>query len=177
MLFQRYSFSIFVEPSEIECLVRVTFSSSFNSGLPKQKFTGIFFVLLQVWFYFSYKRTSEKRKSACPFCLWQVNLTHWGRVTHICVGSLNNIGSDNGLSPARRQAIILTNAGILLIRPLGTNFSEIAIEIITFSFKKIHLKMSFAKMSAILSRPLCLNSFWLVTWSMLLCVMFYSTNR
>ena len=39
------------------------------------------------------------------------------------------IGSDNGLSPGRRQAIIWTNAGILLIGPLGTNFSEILIEI------------------------------------------------
>ena len=56
-------------------------------------------------------------------------LTHWGRVTHICVGKQTIIGSDNGLSPGRRQAIILTIAGILLIGPLGTNFSEILIEI------------------------------------------------
>ena len=55
--------------------------------------------------------------------------THWGRVTHICVNKLTIIGSDNGLSPGRRQAIIWTNAGILLIGPLGTNFSEILIEI------------------------------------------------
>ena len=40
-------------------------------------------------------------------------LTHWGRVTHICVGNLTIIGSDNGLSPGRRQAIIWTSAGIL----------------------------------------------------------------
>ena len=33
-------------------------------------------------------------------------LTHWGRVTHICITKLTNIGSDNGLSPGRRQAII-----------------------------------------------------------------------
>ena len=52
-------------------------------------------------------------------------LTHWGRVTHICVGNLTTIGSDIGLSPGRRQAIIWTNTGILLIGPLGTNFSEI----------------------------------------------------
>ena len=51
------------------------------------------------------------------------------------------IGSDNGLSPGRRQAIIWTNAGILLIRTLETNFSEISSEIHTFSFTKIHLKM------------------------------------
>ena len=72
-------------------------------------------------------------------------LTHWGRMTRICVGNLTVIGSDNGLSPGRRQAIIWTNAGILLIGPLGTNFNEILIEIHTFSFKKMHLKMSSGK--------------------------------
>ena len=55
------------------------------------------------------------------------------------------IGSDNGLSPVRRQAIIWTNAGILLIGPLGTNFSEILIGIQTFSLKKLHMKTSSAK--------------------------------
>ena len=53
--------------------------------------------------------------------------------------------SDNGLLPVRRQAIIWNNAGILLIWPLGTNFSEILIGIQTFSFKKLHLKTSSAK--------------------------------
>ena len=72
-------------------------------------------------------------------------LTHWGRVTHICVSKLTIIGSDNGLSPGRRQAIIWTNAGILLIWTLGTNFSEILSESHAFSFKKLHLKMSSAK--------------------------------
>ena len=74
-----------------------------------------------------------------------VQLTHRGRVTHICVGKLTIIGSDNGLSPCRRQAIIWTNAGILLIGHLGTNFSDIFIEIHTFSFKKIDLKISSGK--------------------------------
>ena len=66
-------------------------------------------------------------------------------MTHICVGNLTIIGSDNGLSPGRRQAITWTNDGILLIGPLGTNFSEMLIEIHTFSLKKIHLKMSSGK--------------------------------
>ena len=79
-------------------------------------------------------------------------LTHWGRVTHICVGNLTIIASDNGLSPGRRQAIIRTNAGILLIRPLGTNFSEFLVEILIFSFKKMRLKVSSAK-----RRPFCLG--------------------
>ena len=72
-------------------------------------------------------------------------LTHWGRVTHICVSNFATIGSDNGLSPGRRQAIIWTNAVILLIEPLATNFSEILIGIHTFSFQKIHLKKSSGK--------------------------------
>ena len=79
-------------------------------------------------------------------------LTHWRRVTHICVSKLTIIGSDNGLSPNRRQAIIWTNAGILLIGPLGTNFNEISIEIHKFSFKKIHFKMSSGKW-----QPSCLG--------------------
>ena len=64
---------------------------------------------------------------------------------HICVSELTIIGSDNGLSPGRHQAIIRINAGILLIRPLGTNLSEILIEILIFSFKKMLLKVSSAK--------------------------------
>ena len=77
--------------------------------------------------------------------IWRyLSWTHWGRVTHICVNKLTIIGSDNGLSPGRRQAIIWTNAGILLIGPLGTNFSEIIVGIQTFSFRKMHLKMSSA---------------------------------
>ena len=84
--------------------------------------------------------------------LIQSHLTHWGRVTHICVSDLTIIGSDNGLSPCRRQAIIRTNAGILLIRPLQTNFSEILIEILIFSFKKMRFKVSSAK-----RLPFCLG--------------------
>ena len=54
-------------------------------------------------------------------------VTHWGRVTQICVSELTINGSDHGLSPIRRQAIIQTYAGILFIQTLRTNFSEILI--------------------------------------------------
>ena len=64
---------------------------------------------------------------------------------HICVVKLTIIGSDNGLSPGRRQVIIWTNAGILLIGPLETHVIDILIGIQTFPFKKMHLKMSSAK--------------------------------
>ena len=68
--------------------------------------------------------------------------THWGQVMQTCVSKLFIIGSDNGLSTGRRQAIIWNNAGILLNGLLGSNFSEI--KSYTFSFKK---------MAAILSQP------------------------
>ena len=83
--------------------------------------------------------------------VYPIYLTHWGQVTHIGVNKLTITGSDNGLSPDRRQAIIWTNAGILLIRTLGTNFSEIESEIDAFLSKEMHLKMSSGKW-----RPFCL---------------------
>ena len=87
------------------------------------------------------------------------SLTHWGRVTHICVGNLTIIGSDNGLSPGRRQVITWTNDGLLLIGPLGKNFSEILFGIQMFSFKKMHFKMSSAKW-----RPFCFGLNALTQW-------------
>ena len=108
-------------------------------------------------------RCSTTFSEGCPAISWLVKkisphrtlgdylLTHWGRVTHICVSKLTIIGSNNGLSPGWHQAIIWTNAGMLLTGPLGTNFSEIFIEIHIFSFRKMHLKMS-GKW-----RPFCLS--------------------
>ena len=83
-------------------------------------------------------------------------LTHWGRVTHICVSNLTIIGSENGLSPGRRQPIIWTTAGMLLIGPLGTNFNLILLEIHTFSLKNPFNNIVW-KMAAILSRPQCVK--------------------
>ena len=79
-------------------------------------------------------------------------LTHWGWVTHIRANRLTIIGLSNGLWPGRRQAIIWTNAGILLIGPLGTNLSGILIKIYTFSIRKMQLKTSPGKW-----RPFCLG--------------------
>ena len=62
------------------------------------------------------------------------------------------IRSDNGVSPGQHHAIIWTSAEILLIEPLETNFSEILIQIQTFSLKKMHLKLPSAKW-----RPFCLS--------------------
>ena len=86
--------------------------------------------------------------------------TLWGRVvTHICVSKLAIIGSDNGLLPGRRPAIIWANAGILLIPTLGTKFGEILSEIQIFSFKKMHLKMSSAKSEHFVTASMCLTHY------------------
>ena len=55
------------------------------------------------------------------------------------------IGSDNDLSPGRRQAIKWNNIGLLSIGPFETKFSEIRIKMRRFSLKKINMKMSSAK--------------------------------
>ena len=80
---------------------------------------------------------------AFPLNTPYLTLTHWGRVTHICINELTKHG--------QCQAIIWTSVGIFLIGPFGTN-GEILIEIYTLSFNKIHWKMV-----AILSQPQCVN--------------------
>ena len=76
-------------------------------------------------------------------------------MTHICVSKLIIIGSDNDLLPGRRWAIIWAKTGILLTGPLGTNFSEISIEI--HSYKKTYLKVSSLKCiwKHVKCRPFC----------------------
>ena len=102
----------------------------------------------------------QRKKPKCFICYNRYRceigvhlLTHWDQVKHIC-SKLTITGSDNGLSLGQLQAIIWTNAGVLLIGPLGTNFSEILIEIHihVFSFKKVHLKISSRNW-----RPFCLG--------------------
>ena len=94
--------------------------------------------------------------TACPGLIENILsfVTHWGRVTHLCVGKLTIIGSDNSLSPGRRQAIIWTNAGILLIEPLGTNLRNFNrnwnISIQENAFENI-----VCEMASIFSRPQC----------------------
>ena len=58
-----------------------------------------------------------------------------------------------------------TNAGILLIRPLGTNFSEILIGNQIFSFTKMYLKMSSTKWRPFYLGLNVLNREWRCSWS------------
>ena len=76
------------------------------------------------------------------FTYWNFNSMRPSDMSDTYMCQLSNFtGSNNGLLSGWHQAIILTNAGILLIGPLGMNFNEILIETRTFSFKKMHLKL------------------------------------
>ena len=90
--------------------------------------------------------TLKKGRNECI-----LNKTVW-KFNTVNVSELGSIGSGNGLSPVRRQAITWTNVELLLIRPLGTHLSEIRIKIQYFLFMKMHLQMSSAKWP-----PLCLG--------------------
>ena len=116
-------------------------------------------------------------------------LTLWGRVTHICVSRQTIIGSDNGLSPGRRQAIIWTSDGILLKWPLRTILSVVLIKSYILSFKKMHLKMSSVKWRPLCLWPQCVNigsgycqatshhlsQCWSITGPKLVDILLYST--
>ena len=102
--------------------------------------------------------SSEKPPSWVTFvegfhCIVTGTSEHVFRLTPICIRNLTLIGSDNDLSPDQHQAIIKTNAGILSTGPLGINFSEISMEIQTFSFQENVLEIVVCKRVAILSRP------------------------
>ena len=102
-----------------------------------------------------------------------------------------SIGSDNGLSPILRQAIIWASTRLLLIESLGTNFSEIWVKIQNFSFKKMHFENVVSERAAILSRGRLVNcthqgqlALMSVTrsltervWSHQQCCDFYSTGN
>ena len=86
------------------------------------------------------------------------SLTHWDMMTHICLGNLTIIGSDKGLSPGRPEAINWTNDGLLLIRPLVTNFSEILIFFLHFHSRKCILRYRLENDSHFISRSQCVNA-------------------
>ena len=105
-----------------------------------------------------------QRPGNSMWCFGYHQLTSVQKVVWCATNQLSIIGSDNGLSPRRHQAIIWTNDGILLIGPLRTKYSEIMIEIHTFSFKQMLFKMLCGK-----RRPFCpslnvLKQLWSIFW-------------
>ena len=113
--------------------------------------------------------TSESDQNAVIVCwfsyfLRNFDLTHSDRVTHVCFSKLIMIGSDNGLSPGRRQAILWTNAGILLIGPVGINFSEIFNRNLYIFNSENACENVVRKLATIFSRPQCVNGMRQMLW-------------
>ena len=117
------------------------------------------------WFY---ETVYSNQTVLAPYIPFAMNpapiLTHLPLVPYIYIyiyiyiyASVNwvSIGSDNGLSPLRCKDSIWTNAGLLLIWPLGTIINEILIKMQNFSFTKMYLKMSSAKGGHFVSASMC----------------------
>ena len=81
-------------------------------------------------------------------------LTHWDQEMHICISNLTIIGSDNGLLPGRRQAIIGTNAGNIADMSLRNKHQWNVNRNSCISPKKCVWK---CRLVAILSRPQCVE--------------------
>ena len=95
-------------------------------------------------------------------------LIHWGQVTLICFGKLNTIGSDNGLSPGRHQAIIWTNDVIFLIGTLRKKLQWSFNWNSYIFFQENALEIAVGEMATILSRSHCVKAIYsksaLVRW-------------
>ena len=137
MVMTKISCPTCVRPTHDEHSVKISFFfSNITNWLELRPPTTVRESITNMWF------TCCQGRNLSYSLIQLSHLAHWGRVMHVCVSKIIIIGSDNSLLPVRCQAIIWTNAGILLIGPLGINFGEISVKINTFSFKKMHLKMS-----------------------------------
>ena len=79
--------------------------------------------------------------------------THWSRAVHMRWAIIN---ADYGWAPVRRQAITLTNDGLMSTEPGGTNFTDIVIQ--KKNITKIILDISFAQSSGPFVPAFCVTS-------------------
>ena len=85
-------------------------------------------------------------------------LTHWGRVTHICISNLTIIGSDNGFfawsAPSHylNQCSNIVNWALWNKLPWQFNLNS------NISIQEKSIESVVCKMAAILSRPQCIKN-------------------
>ena len=84
-------------------------------------------------------------------------LIYWGRVTHVCVSKLTIVGSDNGLLPGRRQAIIWTNAGLFVNSNLRNKLQWNIKQNSDIFIQENAFENVVCEMAAILSQPQCVK--------------------
>ena len=93
----------------------------------------------KIWRYKSLKRLKIGVKELQPDLQGTNELTH---CAHMAAWILVIIGYLNGLLFVRCRAITTTNTHLSATGSLGRNFREFWIKTTSFSFQKIHLKMS-----------------------------------
>ena len=125
---------------------------------------------VNVFFHFKYSGTQyrhhligqvlEYNNIILMLILWImiVGLTHWGRMTHICVSQLITIVSDNGLSPDRRQAIIRKKWWNIVIWTRGKKFQWNLNRNFYIFIQENAFENVVWKMATILSRPQCVKN-------------------
>ena len=128
---------------------------NFSPNVTCERKIRLFVKYLLIW-----RKSSSYLHNRNPYTGKTAFLIHWDRVTHIFASKLANIGSDNGLSPGRRLAIIRTSAEMLLNGPLGTNLSEISIKFYYIFIYENAFENVVWKMAAILSRPQCVDEWF-----------------
>ena len=159
MLKKRRSWDHFILNMGIPILVRRhfhtdtaprTYADSLSIGLFGTNFSAIQIKIQQI----SFKKIMVKMLYAQfqPFCSSLNALTHWGQVTHIYISKLTTIGSDNGLSHGQCQSHHLNQCWNIVNWTLRNKLQWYLNLNLTFSFKKIHLKMLSGKW-----RQICLG--------------------
>ena len=88
-----------------------------------------------------------------------IAIAHWGRVTHICVDKLIIIGSDNGLSPDRRQASHYLNQCSIIVNWILANIFQWKFNQNTAIFIEDYARENVVcEMASTLSRPQCVKT-------------------
>ena len=88
------------------------------------------------WWFEASSRSLWRHCNVAKFLYASLPLHQWVRVAIYASVNLAIIGLDNGLSPVLLQTMIWTNAGLLVIRPMGTHFREAWIQIQSYLFPK-----------------------------------------
>ena len=107
-----------------------------------------------VWLGTDHKIRTDPYPNLIPALANLCWLTHWGRVTHICISKIAIVGSDNGLAPARRH--YLNQCWNIVNWTLGNKF-QWNLNRNLYTFIQENVFENVWKMAAILSWPQCVK--------------------
>ena len=116
------------------------------------------YICIEIHIYSCQKMLLKISSGKCwPFCLGHNVLTHWGRVTHICVGKLTIIGSDYGLSPETALSHYLNQCWNIVNWILGNKLHRNFNRNSNISIHENALEDVVCELASILSQPQCVK--------------------